>query len=183
MTANRSLTRTDVPSLSSALVAHPSPYKPFLPLLRHSTNTEDPIPLLTSTFLTNLVSISLVSTSKSTPRDEEALPQLYTYLSSLTQNQDSGLQDIGVQELSALLRTSRSRELFWKQRQETVVPLVDILKAAAGTKDSGSSTLAGSSRIEPGLSGGVGLQLLYRVLLVLWQLSFEGSLIGDDLQA
>ncbi|PLB43852.1 vacuolar H+-ATPase V1 sector, subunit H [Aspergillus steynii IBT 23096] len=173
----------DVPSLSSALVAHPSPYKPFLPLLRHSTNTEDPIPLLTSTFLTNLVSISLVSTSKSTPRDEEALPQLFTYLSSLTQNQDSGLQDIGVQKLSALLRTSRSRELFWKQRKETVDPLVEILRAAAGAKDTGSSTLAGSSRIEPGLAGGVGLQLLYRVLLVLWQLSFEGSLIGDDLQA
>ncbi|KAK1150158.1 H(+)-transporting V1 sector ATPase subunit H [Aspergillus melleus] len=173
----------DVPSLSSALVVHPSPYKPFLPLLRYSTNTEDPIPLLTSTFLTNLVSISLVSTSKSTPRDEEALPQLFTYLSSLTQNQDSGLQDIGVQELSALLRTSRSREIFWEQRKETVDPLVEILRAAAGAKDTGSSTLAGSSRIEPGLSGGVGLQLLYRVLLVLWQLSFEGSLIGDDLQA
>ncbi|THC96351.1 hypothetical protein EYZ11_004166 [Aspergillus tanneri] len=174
----------DVPSLSSALVAHPDPYKPFLPLLRHSTNTEDPIPLLTSTFLTNLVSISLTSSSKSSAQDEEALPQLYTYLSSLTQNQDSGLQDIGVQELSALLRTSRSREIFWKQRKETVDPLVDIMRAATGAKDSSSSTMAGSSRtIEPGLSGGVGLQLLYRVLLVLWQLSYEGGLIGEELQA
>ncbi|GAB1196337.1 hypothetical protein APSETT444_005606 [Aspergillus pseudonomiae] len=174
----------DVPALSSALIAHPDPYKPFLPLLRHSTNAEDPIPLLTSTFLTNLVSISLVSSSKSAARDEEALPQLYTYLSSLTQNQDSGLQDIGVQELSVLLRTSRSREIFWKQRRETVDPLIEILRAATGGKDTNSSTVAGSSRaIEPGLSGGVGLQLLYRVLLVIWQLSFEGALIGDDLQA
>ncbi|KAE8346643.1 hypothetical protein BDV24DRAFT_147325 [Aspergillus arachidicola] len=174
----------DVPALSSALIAHPDPYKPFLPLLRHSTNAEDPIPLLTSTFLTNLVSISLASSSKSAARDEEALPQLYTYLSSLTQNQDSGLQDIGVQELSALLRTSRSREIFWKQRGETVTPLIEILRAATGGKDTNSSTVAGSSRaIEPGLSGGVGLQLLYRVLLVIWQLSFEGALIGDDLQA
>ncbi|GMF72715.1 unnamed protein product [Aspergillus oryzae] len=171
-------------ALSSALIAHPDPYKPFLPLLRHSTNAEDPIPLLTSTFLTNLVSISLASSSKSAARDEEALPQLYTYLSSLTQNQDSGLQDIGVQELSALLRTSRSREIFWKQRGETVTPLIEILRAATGGKDTSSSTVAGSSRaIEPGLSGGVGLQLLYRVLLVIWQLSFEGALIGDDLQA
>ncbi|PYI12566.1 vacuolar ATP synthase subunit H [Aspergillus sclerotiicarbonarius CBS 121057] len=174
----------DVPSLSAALVAHPDPYKPFLPLLRHSANAEDPIPLLTSTFLTNLVSVSLSSSSKPAARDDEALPQLYTYLSTLTQNQDSGLQDIGVQELSALLRTSRSRELFWKQRKQTVDPLIEILRAAAGAKDSSSSTLAGSSRaIEPGLAGGVGLQLLYRVLLVLWQLSFEGQLIGDDLQA
>ncbi|KAE8133179.1 armadillo-type protein [Aspergillus pseudotamarii] len=174
----------DVPALSSALIAHPNPYKPFLPLLHHSTNADDPIPLLTSTFLTNLVSISLASSSKSAARDEEALPQLYTYLSSLTQNQDSGLQDIGVQELSALLRTSRSREIFWKQRGETVNPLIDILRAATGGKDTNSSTVAGSSRaIEPGLSGGVGLQLLYRVLLVIWQLSFEGALIGDDLQS
>ncbi|KAF5858665.1 H(+)-transporting V1 sector ATPase subunit H [Aspergillus alliaceus] len=174
----------DVPALPSALIAHPDPYKPFLPLLRHSTNAEDPIPLLTSTFLTNLVSISLASSSKSAARDEEALPQLYTYLSSLTQSQDSGLQDIGVQELSALLRTSRSREIFWKQRRETVDPLIKILRAATGGKDTSSSTAAGSSRaIEPGLSGSVGLQLLYRVLLVLWQLSFEGGLIGDDLQA
>lgn len=174
---------TDVPSLSSALVAHPDPYKPFLPLLRQSTNAEDPIPLLTSTFLTNLVSTSLVSSSKPAPRDEQALPQLYTYLSTLTKNQDSGLQDIGVQGISSLLRTSRSREIFWNQRKETVDPLVDILRAAAGAKDNGSSTLGSSVRaIEPGLSGGVGIQLLYRVLLVIWQLSFEGNLIGDDLQ-
>lgn len=175
----------DAPSLSSALIAHPQPYKPFLPLLRHSTNAEDPIPLLTSTFLTNLVSTSIISSSKSAPQDEEALPQLYNYLSTLTRNQDSGLQDIGVQGLSTLLRTSRSRQLFWEQRKETVDPLVEILRAAAGAKDSGSSTtLAGSSRAgDIGIAGGVGLQLLYRVLLVLWQLSFEGSLIGDDLQS
>ena len=167
------------------MIAHPAPYKSFLPLLRHSTNAEDPIPLLTSTCLTKLVSISLSSTSKPAARDDEALPPLYTYLSSLTQNQDSGLQDIGVQELSALLRNSRSREIFWGQRGQTVSPLIDILRAAAGAKDNGSSasTLVGSSRsVEPGLAGGVGLQLLYRVLLVMWQLSFEGRLIGDEIQ-
>lgn len=175
----------DVPSLASSLIAHPDPYRPFLPLLRHSTNAEDPIPLLTSTFLTNLVSTSLASSSKPAARDEEALPKLYSYLSTLTKNQDSGLQDIGVQDFSALLRTKRSREIFWNQRKETVGPLVDILRSAAGVKDSSSSALAGSSNvrsIEPGIAGGVGLQLLYRILLVLWQQSFEGSLVGDDLQ-
>jgi len=32
------------------------------------------------------------------------------------------------------------------------------------------------------VAGGVGIQLLYRVLLVIWQLSFEGELVGDGLQ-
>ncbi|KAL2832179.1 armadillo-type protein [Aspergillus cavernicola] len=175
----------DAPSLSSALVAHPDPYKAFLPLLRHSTNAEDPIPLLTSTFLTNLVSIGITSSSKSTTQDEEALPQLYSYLSTLTQNQDSGLQDIGVQGLSSLLRTSKSRQIFWTQRKQTVDPLIEILSTAVGGKDSSSgTTLTGSSRgADAGIASGVGLQLLYRVLLVLWQLSFEGGLIGDDLQS
>ena len=171
----------DAPSLASALIAHAHPYKPFLPLLRHSTNAEDPIPLLTSTFLTNLVSTSLVSSPKPAARDDEALPQLYAYLSTLARNQDNGLQDIGVQEFSTLLRTSRARQIFWDQRKDTVEPLIEILRAAAGTKDGGSSTNART--LEPGLAGGVGIQLLYRVLLVLWQLTFEASLVGEDLQA
>lgn len=178
-----------MPSLKSALIAHPDPYKPFVPLLQHSssTNAEDPIPLLASTFLSNLVSASVVSSSKPASRDEEALPQLYAYLSTLIRNQDSGLQDIGVQEVSTLLRTARARQLFWDQRRETVDPLVEILRAAAGAKDSGSSTQVGGSTsnsraTEAGLAGGVGIQLLYRVLLVLWQLSFEAELVGDDLQ-
>jgi V-type H+-transporting ATPase subunit H len=175
----------DVPSLADSLISHPEPYKPFLPFLQHSTNAEDPIPLLTSTFLITLVSHSLVATSKPAPRDNEALPQLYTYLSTLTKNQDSGLQDIGVQGFSDLLRTSQAREIFWKQRQETLDPLIDTLRSAAGGKDNGkdnASSLGGNSRIEPGLAGGVGLQLLYRVLLVVWQLAFEGPLVGEELQ-
>ncbi|KAL2221211.1 armadillo-type protein [Thermoascus aurantiacus ATCC 26904] len=175
----------DVPSLASTLLAQPEPYKPFLPLLRHSTNAEDPIPLLTSSLLTTLVAVGLTISPKATARDEEALPSLYSYLSTLIKNQDSGLQDIGVQGFSELLRTKRAREIFWSQRKETVDPLIDILRAAAGGKDTGSTTLAASSirSIEPGIGGGVGLQLLYHVLLVLWQLSFEGELVGNDLES
>ncbi|KAL8948992.1 MAG: hypothetical protein Q9222_004863 [Ikaeria aurantiellina] len=177
----------DVPSLASALLEHSHPYKPFLPLLSHSTNPEDPIPLLTSSFLASLVSVAQIDFPKSTLQTDETLPQLYNYLSTLTKSQDSGLQDIAVQEYSSLLRTKKSRELFWKQRQDTLNPLVDILRSAAGAgRDSDSTMWSGGASIrsatEAGLSGGVGLQLLYHVLLAIWQLSFEGSLIGKDLE-
>lgn len=171
----------DVPSLADALVSHPEPYKPFLPFLHQSSNAEDPIPLLTSTFLTALVSHSLTSSSKPASRDDEALPQLYLYLSTLTKNQDSGLQDIGVQGFSELLRKKRSREIFWNHRKETLEPLIDTLRTAAGIKETvpaGTSTRGTDS----GLAGGVGLQLLYRVLLVVWQLTFESELVGEELQ-
>ncbi|KAL8736858.1 MAG: hypothetical protein Q9181_002273 [Wetmoreana brouardii] len=177
----------DVPSLGPALLEHPSPYKPFLPLLSHSTNPEDPIPLLTSSFLSSLISAAQTDSTKSSSETNEALPKLYNYLSTLTKSQDSGLQDIAVQEYSALLRTKKARELFWKQRQDTVNPLIDILRAAAGAgRDSDSTMWSGGASIrtatEAGLSGGVGLQLLYHVLLAIWQLSFEGTLIGKDLE-
>ncbi|KAI4116848.1 MAG: hypothetical protein LQ345_002790 [Seirophora villosa] len=178
---------TDTPSLASTLLEHPDPFKPFLPLLSHSTNPEDPIPLLTSSFLANLISSAEVDSSKPNPKTDEALPKLYNYLSTLTKSQDSSLQDIAVQEYSALLRTKKARELFWKQRQDTVNPLIDILRTAAGAgRDSDSTMWSGGASIrsatEAGLSGGVGLQLLYHVLLVIWQLSFEGSLVGKDLE-
>ena len=177
----------DVPPLASTLLDHPSPYKPFLPLLSHSTNPEDPIPLLTSSFLANLISASQTDSAKANPQINEALPKLYSYLSTLTKSQDSGLQDIAVQEYSALLRTKKARELFWKQRQETVNPLFDVLRAAAGAgRDSDSAMWSGGTSIrsatEAGLNGGVGLQLLYHVLLAIWQLSFEAVVIGRDLE-
>jgi V-type H+-transporting ATPase subunit H len=79
-----------------------------------------------------------------------------------------------------------SRQLFWKQRSETVAPLVDILRKAAGIGADSSATLwSGNTTARPGfegaLSGGVGLQLLYHVLLVMWQLSFEAEEIGDEM--
>ncbi|KAK8434121.1 vacuolar ATP synthase subunit H [Phyllosticta citricarpa] len=179
---------TDIPSFMAALTKHPRPFAPFLPLLKQSTNPEDPIPLLTSAVLSSLISEALVSSPKQSSQIEEALPQLFSYLSTLAKSSDAGLQDIAVQEYSAVLRTSESRSLFWKQRKETLNPLVEILRAAAGNgKDTDSTLYGGSSsasirtNADVGLGGGVGLQLLYHVLLVLWQLSFEGKLVGDGL--
>lgn len=177
----------DVPDLASTLLDHQDPYKPFLPLLAHSTNPDDPIPLLTSSVLATLISSAQTKFPKSTPKTDEALPKLYNYLSGLTKSQDSGLQDLAVQEYSAVLRTKKSRELFWKQRKDTVAPLLEILRTAAGAgKDSESTLWSGAMSIrsatEAGIGGAIGLQLLYHILLVIWQLSFEGALIGKGLQ-
>ncbi|KAF2131612.1 vacuolar ATP synthase subunit H [Dothidotthia symphoricarpi CBS 119687] len=178
----------DIPTLTSALVQHPTPYKPFLPLLKASSNSEDPVPLLTSSVLSGLLSYAVIQPSKTTSQVDEALPQLFTYLSTLAKASDAGLQDIAVREFSAVLRSARSRQIFWKHRKETLDPLFDILRAAAGsTKDQDSTLYSGGGTAsirstEGGLSGGVGLQLLYHVLLVIWQLSFEGQLVGEGLQ-
>ena len=62
-------------------------------------------------------------------------------------------------------------------------PLIETLRTAAGTKENNGGSSGSSTRgIEPGLAGGIGLQLLYRVLLVVWQLTFEGELVGEELQ-
>ena len=181
----------DIPPLTQSLINHPHPYKPFLPLLKQSSNPEEPIPLLTSSVLSSLLSHALTAQPKSTPEIDEALPKLYSYIALLTNASDSNLQDIGVQEYSALLRTSKSRRQFWQQRKETLTPLIEVLRSATGGKDSDSTLYNGASsasatasiRSESNIKvgGGVGLQLLYHVLMALWQLSFESPLIGRGL--
>jgi len=115
-----------------------------------------------------------------------ALPIMLTYLSSLAKSSDAGLQDIAVQEYSSLLYGRASRQQFWGQRSETIAPLINILRSAAGIGVDGSSAASlwsGTTnvRTEGSLGGGVSLQLLYHVLLVIWQMSFEAEEIGDDL--
>lgn len=165
------------------------PYRPFLPLLKQSNNPEDPIPLLTSSVLSSLLSHGLTAQPKSTGEIDEALPKLYSYIAELAKTSDSNLQDIAVQEYSALLRTSKSRQQFWKQRKETLGPLIDVLSSATGGRDTDSTAYNGTSTgtsirslADSNLKiSGVGLQLLYHILMVLWQLSFEGRLVGRGL--
>ncbi|KAK0935075.1 H(+)-transporting V1 sector ATPase subunit H [Friedmanniomyces endolithicus] len=177
----------DIPALVESLVKHPHPYKPLLPLLKQSNNAEDPIPLLTSAVLSSLLSRALVAQPKSTPEIDEALPKVYSYIAALSNTSDSNLQDIAVQEYSALLRTLKSRQQFWEQRKETLSPLVDILRNATGGRDSDSTLYNGGSSgsvrsaESSKMGGGVGLQLLYHILMVIWQLSFEGRLVGKGL--
>ncbi|KAI0478704.1 armadillo-type protein [Xylariaceae sp. FL0804] len=173
-----------VPALAKALFKDEDPFRHLLPLLAHSNNSEDPIPLLTSTVLATLMANSR-NESAST---EHALPLILSYLCGLTKNtNDAGLQDIAVMEYSSLLYGQSNRQLFWKQRSETTAPLIEILRKAAGigSAESSASLYSGSTTLRSvgheGLTGGVGLQLLYHVLLVLWQLSFEAGDIGDDM--
>ncbi|QIX01937.1 hypothetical protein AMS68_007454 [Peltaster fructicola] len=179
----------DVPSLRDELIKHPHPFKPFLPLLKQSSNPEDTIPLLTSAVLSSLVSYALTITPKGTPDLDDALPKLNTYIAELLKSTDSNLQDIACQEFSALLCSSKSRHQFWKQREETLKPLIEVLRAGLGDRDT-DSTFAGGSTVASirgdaassfKVGGSVGLQLLYHVLLVIWQVSFEGRLVGKGL--
>ncbi|KAL9623117.1 MAG: hypothetical protein Q9160_002631 [Pyrenula sp. 1 TL-2023] len=176
----------DVPTLASSLLELPKPYGPFISLLSISPNAEDHVPLLASNLLTHLVPLSMTRASKPLDRDTAALQRLFEYFSSLTKSQDSGLQDIGVQGFSSLLRTRKARQIFWNQRKETVYPLFETLRTASGAgKDADSTVWSGAASIrsaDTSLGGGVGLQLLYHVLLVIWQLSFEGQLVGDELE-
>nr|POE49277.1 v-type proton atpase subunit h [Quercus suber] len=179
----------DIPAFTESLIRHPHPFKAILPLLKQSNNPEDPIPLLGSSVLASLLSRSLNAQPKSTSEIDEALPMLYSYIASLSNATDSNLQDIAVQEYSALLISSRSRVQFWKQRKETLGPLFNVLQSATAGKDTESTLYNGSSTgsirsvVESNvkIGGNVGLQLLYHVLMVLWQLSFEGQTVGKGL--
>ncbi|KAI0404497.1 armadillo-type protein [Xylaria palmicola] len=172
-----------VPALAKALCQDSNPYQHFIPLLAHSNNLEDPIPLLTSTVLATL----MANAQDASPATEQSLPLILTYLCGLTKNSnDAGLQDIAVMEYSSLLYNQTNRQLFWRQRSETIAPLIEILRKAAGFGNESSASLWGGNPAprgtgSEGLGGGVGLQLLYHVLLVLWQLSFEAEDIGDDM--
>lgn len=91
-----------------------------------------------------------------------------------------------MQHYSSLLRTTQAKKLFWKQKDDTVTPLFEILRKAAGAaKDNDSTLRSGTTSIrstDTRFAGGVGLQLMYNVLLVIWQLSFEGELVGQGLE-
>lgn len=65
-------------------------------------------------------------------------------------------------------------------------PLFEILRKAVGAaKDNDSTLWSGATSIRSSdtrFGGGVGLQLMYHVLLVIWQLSFEAELVGEGLE-
>lgn len=151
-------------------MALPSPFSHLLSLLSH---TDEATPLLSSSVLSNLLTASLRTFTKPTPDAKAALPQLYCFLANLTKSSDVHLQDIAIQSYVSLLRSSYARITFWSLQEETIAPIVKILENAGGQNGNASdrgSTVSGNTG---GAQGSVGLQLLYHVLLVIWELTFE----------
>ncbi|KAL7270375.1 H(+)-transporting V1 sector ATPase subunit H [Rhizina undulata] len=163
----------DVPSFTNSLLALASPYYQLLSLLTHA---DESIPLLSSLIITALLSTSLVASPKPTRETKDALIQFYHYLAKLSKSQEPNHQDLAIQYYISLLRTSFSRQAFWDLKEETVAPIVAILEAAASGSGNGSdrsSIITGITMGSAMVQGGVPLQSLYHVLLVVWELTFE----------
>lgn len=91
------------------------------------------------------------------------------------------MQDVAVQSYVSLLRSSYARTTFWSTGDEGLAPIIAILRAAAGGK--GDSGRGGApSGVENLIQGGVGLQLLYHVLLVAWELTFE-EVVAEEIHS
>ncbi|KAF8543470.1 armadillo-type protein [Trichophaea hybrida] len=172
----------DVPSFANALLALPKPFELLLSLLEGAA--DQTIPLLSAAILTTLISTSLSSCPKISAELKDALPKFYHYLSTVTKSADQDQQDLAIKSYVALLRTPFARETFWDMKEETVAPLAKTLETAAGgTGNPGGSdrmsSLTGTAAI---VQGGVPLQLLYHVLLVVWQLTFDET-VAEEINA
>ncbi|KAF3168327.1 H(+)-transporting V1 sector ATPase subunit H [Orbilia oligospora] len=187
----------DVPSFVTTLTSHSDPYSHLMTLLDH---TDAPIPIISSYLLTTLISSSL-SKSRTDNPTKQALPTLFKYLATISSSSESNLQDLAVQSYVLLLRNSYSRNTFWEMGDETMKGLTEVIEtAAAGSKgsrttDVGVANIAsgipsavpllstGSSSVPtaaaPLKQGGVNLQLLYHVLVAIWQLSFEEEIAEE----
>ncbi|KAK6335195.1 H(+)-transporting V1 sector ATPase subunit H [Orbilia javanica] len=186
----------DVPSFVTTITSHPDPYSHLMTLLDH---TDAPIPIVSSFLLTTLISSSL-SKSRTDVPTKQALPTLFKYLATISPSSEPTLQDLAVQSYVLLLRNSYSRTTFWEMGDETMKGLTEVIEtAAAGSKgsrttDVGVATIAGGSSVTTALlssssgsassaanlkQGGVNLQLLYHVLVAIWQLSFEEEIAEE----
>ncbi|KAI5798935.1 armadillo-type protein [Geopyxis carbonaria] len=168
---------SDVPGFAHSLLALPKPYDLLISLLR---GHDAPVPLLASAVLTTLLSTALTSSSKVGEDVKDALPKFYHYLCGVSRGGDHHEQDLAIQSYVSLLRTSYARTTFWYMREETANPLYRILHEAAhgsGSSNVGNdrNALGGSNIVQ----GGVPLQLLYHVLLTVWELTFEESVAED----
>ncbi|KAI5787628.1 armadillo-type protein [Peziza echinospora] len=168
----------NIPQFAQALLAVPKPFTRLLPLLSH---TDVNVPVFTSRVLTTLLSVSL-NTAQGEPSEhiQEALPTYLSYLATLIKSNDTYLQDVGVQSYVTLFRSGYARITFWNSGAEGLDPLIAILQTAARGSASSGSANSGSTNLGGLIQGGVGLQLLYHVLLVVWELTFE-EVIAEEI--
>ena len=165
----------EVPSFAQSLLALKDPFELLLSLLEGST---DPvIPVLSSAIITPLLSLSLAK-NKLTPAVTDAVSKFYHYLSAVSKAEERDQQDLAIQAYVALLRTPYAREAFWDMKEETMPPLVGLLQETAGgtASDRGDSATGVPVGI---VQGGVPLQLVYHVLLVVWQLTFDETVAEE----
>ncbi|EPS42783.1 hypothetical protein H072_3111 [Dactylellina haptotyla CBS 200.50] len=188
----------DVPSFVMSLSSHPDPYSHLITLLDHG---DDPIPIITSNLLTTLISCSLHKSKVDKPT-EQTLPTLFKYLATVSSSSEATHQDLAVQSYVMLLRNTHSRLTFWDMGDETMRGLANVIEtAAAGSKGkatadvelggtaaaSSSSASATTALLSSTVSaantnlkqGGVNLQLLYHVLVAIWELSFEEEIAEE----
>ncbi|CUS14043.1 unnamed protein product [Tuber aestivum] len=159
-----------VPAFTDSLLSLPMPFAHLLSLLSH---TDESTPLLSASVLTTLLTAYLKSSVKPSADARNALPKLYHFFAGLTKSSDGHLQDIAIQSYVSLLRSTFARAIFWDMEEETVAPIVRILETAAAGNGGGSDRVTGVTGGTGIVQGGVGLQLLYHVLLVIWELTFE----------
>lgn len=168
-----------VPGFADALLSVPHLYSNLLPLLSHTDTT---VPVFTSKVLTTLLSVFLKHTnSKGAPLEDTqtALPTYLSYLATLMKSNDTYLQDVAVQSYVSLLRSSYARITFWNAGEEGLRPLISILETAAGGNGSSYGNMSNTGNL---IQGGVSLQLLYHILLVIWELTFEEA-ISEEIHA
>ncbi|PWW78355.1 ARM repeat-containing protein [Tuber magnatum] len=169
-----------VPAFTDSLLSLPNPFAHLLLLLSH---TDESTPLLSASVLTTLLTAYLKSSVKSSTNAHDAhdaLPKLYHFFAGLTKSPDGHLQDIAIQSYVSLLRSTSARATFWDMEEETVAPIIKILETAAAGNGGGSGGVAGVTGGTGIVQGGVGLQLLYHVLLVIWELTFE-ELVAEEI--
>ncbi|EWC44333.1 hypothetical protein DRE_01159 [Drechslerella stenobrocha 248] len=174
----------DVPSYIIALNSRQDPYSHLITLLDHG---DDPIPIIASSLLTTLISVSLAKSKVDRPT-QQTLPTLFKYLATICASSESNLQDLAVQSYVLLLRNSYSRMTFWEMGDETVRGLTGVVEtAAAGSKGKGTTDVGLTAGISSSVAalggdlrqGGVNLQLLYHVLVGIWALSFEETIAEE----
>ncbi|KAA8893278.1 armadillo-type protein [Sphaerosporella brunnea] len=168
----------DVPdSFADALLSLPKPFELLLSLLEgHS----DPvIPVLTAAILTPLLAKSLSRSSKISPAFKDALPKFFRYLASITKSPEREQQDLAIQSYVALLRTPYARETFWDIKEETMTPLAQLIEETAGGTAGGERAAGTTNTVAGIVQGGVPLQLVYHVLLAVWELTFDDTVAEE----
>ena len=138
------------------------------------------IPVLSAAILTPLIASSLAAASSSaklSPTVKDALPKFYRYLAGVSGAAERDQQDLAVQAYVALLRTPYARATFWDMAEETMGPLVKLV----GDTARGTTAAQGNAASNNGVvQGGVPLQLVYHVLLVVWQLTFD-TVVAEEI--